>query len=192
MSATGDIGHASEGAALESHTSATGGLAGTPARGSSRMDLGDVRERAAAAGSKAGAKIAEVRDVTAERLGQAGEAVRSGLATAGEAVGSAAREVEIEEFRLRGSVAGQPFAVDLSPEEGERFLTFEVNVTTDGGDNIRISGRKRLPEMRSRGMRASMETEGERLPEGTRIESPGTTIQAGKREPYDVGGVGGP
>jgi hypothetical protein len=84
----------------------------------------------------AGRKVAEVQDMTAQRLGDAQEAVTNAL-----------QEVEIEEFRVRGNIAGYPFALDLEDEGGDRFIAFEVNLRTDAGDTLRISGRKSLAGM---------------------------------------------
>jgi hypothetical protein len=96
---------------------------------------GTVGEKVGRAGERAGEKVAEVRDVTAEKLDRAGQAVREAM-----------REVSIDEFHLQGTVAGHPFNVDLADHDGRRALNFELNLETDEGDLLRIQGRKLLPE----------------------------------------------
>lgn len=137
------------------------------------FDVGEMGQRAAAAGEHAMSRVAEIGDVTAERLGRAGERAGSAIEGAGEAVGEAMKQVEIDEFRLRGTVGGQPFAVDLTPEEGERYLTFEVNMHTDAGDNFRIAGRKHIGPYTGKGYES--EEEGEQFAEGTRVKSKSAT-----------------
>lgn len=103
-------------------------------------------------------RVAEIQDVTAARLGAAGVRIGEAARDAGDRVGEAARdagervreaiqEVEVEEFRLRGKVAGHPFGVDLQDEGADRFLNFEFTLRTDEGDQVRISGRKNVGDM---------------------------------------------
>lgn len=94
---------------------------------------GAIKERAHEVKEVASARVAEIKDITAEKLHEGKELVQD-----------AVREVDIEQFLLRGSVSGHPFRVELEDETGDRYLAFEFNLRTDDGDTIRFTGRKKL------------------------------------------------
>lgn len=104
-------------------------------------------ERMGEVGEKVSSRVAEIQDVTGEKLRSAKSTAKEKLGEAQARVSEALQDVEIEEFRLRGNVAGHPFSVEVEDDAGERFLAFEVNLRTDQGDNIRVSGRKNVTGM---------------------------------------------
>jgi hypothetical protein len=104
-------------------------------------------ERMGEVGEKVSSRVAEIQDVTGEKLRSAKYTAKEKLGEAQARVSEALQDVEIEEFRLRGNVAGHPFSVEVEDDAGERFLAFEVNLRTDQGDNIRVSGRKNVTGM---------------------------------------------
>jgi hypothetical protein len=110
-----------------------------------------VGERATELAGAAGRRVAEIRDVTAEKAAAAGSALRD-----------VANEIELEQFLLRGNAAGHPFRVEMEDEAGgERYLAFEFNLRTDDGDTIRFTGRKRLSSIGGGHMTTRVESESE-------------------------------